>query len=217
MFDKKIAEQHLNKLLQEYNIKVVKWSVTSSGCAWWNRNEIKIPKPTNSDRFAVCMHEVKHIIDGNKGKRFEQEFACDMYAREQLIFLGFDGVEEWDKRTNWHCLSRIAMAVNRGLNVGKIGEEIRTWFHDVNFDEWHAMKVFVSHSKTNKKGYNISLTQNITREEIEFLLKEKGLIIEKSVADDSTYNHWIVKRPNEHYGPFFANLTQVIKHYELKV
>ncbi len=217
MFDQKVAEAHLSKLLQEYDIKVIAWSKTSSGVAWWARGEIKIPKPTNSDRFAVCMHEIKHIIDGKKGKRFEQEFACDMYAREQLILLGFDGVEEWDKRTNWHILSRIAMAVNRGLHVNKIGKEIREWFKDVDFNEWGNMKVFVSHSKVEPCGYRVALTPNVTRQEIDFLLKEMGLVMEKSEADDSTYNHWMVRKNNDRFGPTFKNLAEVINYYKLRV
>ena len=122
----------MQKMLKQYKIKVIKYRTTSSGRASWEKKEIQIPKPTNADKFGVCMHEIKHIIDGNVGKRFEQEFACDMFAREQMIELNTGGIDEWDKRVNWHCLSRIAMAVNRGLDVKKIPAHITKWFAEIN-------------------------------------------------------------------------------------
>ena len=158
MFDKKIAEQHLQKMLKRYKITVVAYSTTSSGWARWRNDEIKIPKPTNADRFGVCMHEVKHILDGNFSKlRFEQEFDCDMFAREQILQLNMGGVDAWDKRMNWHCLSRIAMAVNRGLNHSKIPKYIRDWFFDVDFSIWIGCKVFVQRDTKQTKGYRIKV------------------------------------------------------------
>jgi len=123
-FDKAIAQAHLDQLLKEHNIKVTDYSVSSCGYAVWKTRSIKIPKPTNIDRFGVCMHEIKHIIDGKKGTRFEQEFACDIYALEQIVKMGWDTLG-WIKRTRWHSLSRIAMAVNRGYHPSKINDEIK--------------------------------------------------------------------------------------------
>lgn len=216
MFNKKLAEKHLNGLLRHYGIRVTGWSTTSSGRANWMKKEIKIPKPTNADRFGVAMHEVKHIIDGDKGKRFEQEFACDMYAREQMIFIGCGEAEiaKWDKRTNWHSLSRIAMAVNRGLSTSKIGPEIREWFHFVDFEQWSGKKVFIRHNKTKEKGYTIELSENIGLDQIRALLFEKGLTIEMSETDDSTFGHWMVGHIGES-GDEFENLTEVVNHYKL--
>lgn len=216
MFNQQIAEDHLNALLQKHNITVYGWSATSCGRAKWKKREIKIPHPTNADRFGVCMHEIKHIIDGNKGKRFEQEFACDMFAREQMILIGTGGIAEWDKRTNWHCLSRIAMAVNRGLRVNKIGLEIRSWFVDVDFNTWRGMKVFIRMTKTGK-GYTITLTQNFAKWEIERLLARKGMWLDKSEIDDSTYGRWVVRSNDNQYGSDFDNLSEIVSRYQLSI
>lgn len=163
MFNQQLAEQHLNKLLKQYRITVTKWSRTACGRASWKTREVKIPKPTNVERFCVAMHEVKHIIDGNivdgrKAARFEQEFACDLFAREQALLLGFN-VSEWDRLMNWHSLSRIAMAVNRRLDTKRIPANIRQWFSDVDFELWQGKKVFVRHSKTEPKGYTIEFPE----------------------------------------------------------
>lgn len=150
-YDQSIAERHLDSLLEEYNIKVAKYSKTSCGWADWTKNEIKIPVPTDVDRFCVCLHEVKHIIDGDAGYRFEQEFACDIYALREAEKLGFD-TEYWKIRMRWHSLSRIAMATNRRLLVSKIPNHIKEYFSDVDFSKWEGKKVFVGwdHKGDNK-------------------------------------------------------------------
>lgn len=215
MFNQTAAEQKLNEMLKWYGIKVEGWSSASCGRAYWKRKSVKIPKPTNPDRFGVCMHEIKHIIDGNKGKRYEQEFACDMFARNQMINLGMD-VTEWDVRTNWHILSRIAMAHNRKANLSKLKPEIKLWFQSVDFTKWIGKKVFVRYQKT-APGYTIEYSVNLNKWEVEMLLNRKGLMIEKSESDDSTYGNWIVKSNQQPYGSEFSNLSEVVNHYQLAI
>ncbi len=144
-FDKVFAEQYINNLLQEHNITVRKWSAGSCGVAWWKTRDVKIPHPTSVDRFAVCLHEIKHIIDGDKGRRFVQEFNCDMYALTILKELGYP-TKKWIIRMKWHTLSRIAMAHNRGLALDKIPKSIRKFFKEIDFSKWQGMKVFVGHA-----------------------------------------------------------------------
>lgn len=156
MFDKKKAESHLRKLITKYRIKIRSYSVSSCGTAWWRTREIKIPKPTSIDRFCVCMHEVKHIMDGDAGKRFEQEFDCDMFALEQAHALGFD-TTAWEKRVRWHSLSRIAMAMNRKLKASKIPQRITTYFSDIDFTEWEGRKVFV---RKDTKSFDMTILIN---------------------------------------------------------
>jgi hypothetical protein len=144
-FDKKHAEEHVNKLLKKHKITVKGYSTTACGRAHKKERWVKIPRPTNIDRFAVCLHEIFHIIGKNTGARFKREFECDMYARQTLIDLGYDHAE-WDRRLRWHVLSRIAMAHNRKLNHEKIGQDIRTFFSDIDFSKWEGKKVFVGHA-----------------------------------------------------------------------
>jgi hypothetical protein len=144
MFNKKEAEDHLNKLIKQYNIKVVQRSKSSCGWAMWETNEIKIPHPTDIDRFGVCLHEIKHIIDGNKGKRYQQEFWCDLYALNTLKEFKYD-TTEWEIRMRWHVLSRVAMATNRGVKI--VDKEITEYYKDVDFTKWIGKKVFVSADK----------------------------------------------------------------------
>lgn len=192
LFDKTFAAEYINKLLKKHRIKVVSWSTASCGWAMVKERRIKIPKPTNIDRFAVCLHEVFHVIGRKGSKSFEKEFYCDMYAKGILLELGYD-VEEWDKRTKWHVLSRIAMAHNRGLNHAKINPEIRGFFAEIDFNAWVGKKVFVGYKyRQSSNPSDIELTDTMSKDEIEQELSKRGLTLTKSDRDDSSYSKWIV-------------------------
>jgi len=148
-FDKKQAEDILNKYLDRYNITVYQWSVTSCGRAYYKDKRIKIPKPTNIDRFSVCLHEIKHIIDGRIKPRYISEFRCDKFALDIINDLGWD-TEYVRARMKWHVLSRVAMATNRGLK--KIDPLITNYYNDIDFDDWYRHKIFVSPKRQAKKS-----------------------------------------------------------------
>jgi len=142
MFNQEKAEQHLKMMLKRYKIKVIKWSKGSCGRAYIGRKEIKIPKPTNTDRFCVCMHEIKHIIDGFWGKKYQMEYSCDMFAIEQAEELGFDAIE-YRERARRYVIMNISKGYVRRLNLNNIDNAIRE-FCNIDFSEWEGKKVFVS-------------------------------------------------------------------------
>lgn len=197
-FHQEKAEEYINHLLKKYRIKVVKWSKSSCGCAWTDLNEVKIPKPTDIDRFGVCLHEIHHIMEGDTKdgkviKRYEQEFYADMFARNTIIDFGYD-TTEWDRRTQWHILSRIAMAINRGCK--EINQEVAEYFNYIDFSGWFGNKVFVG---GGKKFLNQTISINglqsslpfVPRNhvgEYEFDIKSsKGLSFAGSVGGDIVF------------------------------
>jgi hypothetical protein len=149
-FNQEKAEERVNSLIKQYKIKVIARSKGSSGYAHFDKNEMKIPYPTNVDRFAVCLHEIHHIIagetqNGKKLKRYEQEFYADMYARNILEEFNYN-TTEWDRRTQWQILSRVAMATNRGCK--EVNQEVANYFYYIDFSKWFGKKVFVGADKT---------------------------------------------------------------------
>tara|TARA_R110001592_G_scaffold139139_3_gene358946 strand:- start:1303 stop:2001 length:699 start_codon:yes stop_codon:yes gene_type:complete len=144
-YDEKEGTKIFNWYLKKFKIKVVEWSKSSCGLAYYKKDKqgfwrIKVPKPTNADKFGVCMHEVKHIIDGWDGMRYVQEFRCDKFALDKLNEMNLD-TTQWEKRMKWHVLSRVAMATNRGhRNVAK---EVKNFYPNVDFTKWYGNKVFV--------------------------------------------------------------------------
>lgn len=214
LFNKSFALGYLNRLCKKHKIKVIAWSASSCGRAYIKRKEIKIPKPTNLDRFAVGLHEIFHII-GHKGSTtFEKEFYCDKYALDILIELDYP-TEEWTKRMKWHVLAQIAKAHNRGLNHSKINPQILSFFKDIDFNLWSGKKVFVGYKYSkNPIPENIEYTQALSKKEVEMLLNRKGLMLDKSERDDSTYNRWIVHTGSQ-IGTDYGNLSEIINHYQL--
>ena len=152
MFNQKQAETYLNKLIKQYKIKISERSKISCGWAIWETREIKIPYPSDIDRFGVCLHEVKHIIDGDTGKRYQQEFWCDLYALNILKEFGYN-TTEWEIRMRWHILSRVAMATHRGVKV--VDKEITDYYKDVDFTKWIGKKVYVG---ADRKFNNITIS-----------------------------------------------------------
>ena len=144
-YDPKEGEKIVNKLLKKHKIKVEKWSVSSCGYAYWKRDKdgygiVKIPKPTNADRFGVCLHEIKHIIDGKIRPSYLAEFRCDKYALDYFEDMNLD-ITEWKKRMRWHVLSRVAMATNRGHR--QVNKLVKDFYPDIDFESWYGKRVFV--------------------------------------------------------------------------
>ena len=143
-FNRKDAFQIVNDLMNEHNITLDKWSSSSCGRAYFKERKIKIPKPNNLDRFFVCLHEIKHIIDQRIKPSCLAEFRCDKFALDFCNKLGWTS-EMVEARMKWHVLSRVAMATNRKLQL--VPFEIESYYNDVDFDRWYGRKVFVGVSR----------------------------------------------------------------------
>jgi len=133
--------------VKAHKITVYRWSSTSSGHAK-SKGVIKIPKPQNEDRLGVAFHEIGHVAlrhcdYGRKSiPRYIQEFEADMFMEELLNKYDLLSARVHD-RTRWHCLSRIAMAVNRGLVISAIPQIIHDSFADIDIRSWAGKKIFV--------------------------------------------------------------------------
>lgn len=141
---------HVNKMLKYYGIKVVKWRTTSSGSAYNTLpKRVEIPKPTDVDRFCVCMHEIKHIIDMHdakrRDKRYIEEFRCDQFAALHCKMIGIpqEEIDKWNARTRIHTLVQLAKAFNRGMKISSIPKDMAE-FLQWDFSKW-------------KEGHNVYL------------------------------------------------------------
>ena len=216
-FNKVTANDYINDLCKKHKIKIqAKRSVSSCGRAWRKTKIIKIPHPTSIDRFAVCLHEVYHIIGKKESKAFIEEFNADLYALNIITELGYD-TADWIKRMKWHSLSRLAMAHNRSLNHANIPQEIKEFFAEVDFSKWLGKKVYVGHAYfITPDPANIQLTVAMNRGDVEMLLNRQGFMLEKSQYDDSTYGKWLVGG-NGYYSKEFDNLSEIVDYYKLAI
>lgn len=150
------ATKLINQYLRRYKIRIVQWSKSSCGFAYYKKDKqgywrIKVPKPTNIDRFGIVMHEIYHCIDSFFTKpSYLIEFRCDKFALDCIEELGLDS-SIWKNRMKWHVLSRVAMATNRGHK--DVNKEIKEFYPDVNFESWYGKKVFVYIDSPKGIGY----------------------------------------------------------------
>jgi hypothetical protein len=148
-FNKKDAYDILDSFLKKYpKLKIVKWSATSCGYAYYNGN-IKIPKPNNVDRLFVCLHEIKHVIDGKIRPSCLGEFYCDKFGLDYILNLGWK-TDVIEARMKWHILSRVAMATNRKMK--KIPAEISDYYPEIDMDSWIGKKTFVGIKRNGKRN-----------------------------------------------------------------
>ena len=149
-FNRKDAFSIIKSLMNEHNITLEKWSSSSCGRAYLKQRKIKIPKPNNLDRFFVCLHEIKHIIDQRIKPSCLAEFRCDKFALDYCNKLSWTS-EMVKARMRWHVLSRVAMATNRKLKL--VPSEIECYYNDIDFNRWYGRKVYVSVSRTETKRH----------------------------------------------------------------
>lgn len=148
-FNTSLAWKELNKLLRFYDIKVVNWSASNCGIAYYRSRTIKIPQPTTPPRFAICMHEIKHIIIGKGGNRsYVDEYACEKFALSQLEKFGFDTKEYYENARRYIILC-IAKGYCRKLNVNNIPQEIID-FCKIDFNDWKGYKIYVWAKKISR-------------------------------------------------------------------
>lgn len=208
-YDQKFAQDYLNQLMSKHKIFVREYSQNSSGRAWFNSRQIRVPKPTNVDRFGVYLHEIKHIIDGRWGLSYEREFACDMYALSTIKAFGYEH-REWEKRCNWHSLQCIAKAFNRGLKISSIPYEIIEYFSEIDFSDWYGKKVYIRYDHSHKTlwGYTIEFKHKLKIQDVENKLKSVGMVLFKSD------NYYSVNLPG--YGiELFTSLDHIISKFQL--
>lgn len=212
----------LDRELRANQITVIKWRPSSSGCAHHGtRRTIECPRPTDEDRLHVGFHEIGHVILGHtswgKKPQYVEEFECDMFAYRMFEKHHITVPMDVFNRTDWHILSRLAMAHNRKLNHAKIPAKIMEWLNKRGFDisSWVGNTVYISTAGVYEwDGLKIEMVEAISLADIKMLLGREGLMVDKSESDDSTYGHYIV-RASGRYGLEFNNLAGIIKHYKL--
>ncbi len=137
-----LAKQKLDSLLLEHGISVATWLETANGYAHFKTKRIGIPKPINIVKFCICLHEIKHVIDGDKWNRiFIQEYHCEKYSIEIAKSLGFD-TSGYEKISRGYILMQIAKACGNRYNINDIPEEIKE-FCGIDFTGWKDKNIFV--------------------------------------------------------------------------
>lgn len=124
--------------IKKYKISVLSERFTTPvGRAWINTKEIKIPVIDSTEAFFVALHEVGHILTGQKIPETTPDFVFEYHADKWAIDTARKhGIvnEKYEMRARWYVLSFIADYHNKNENyiVPKkvlkfVGEDISSW------------------------------------------------------------------------------------------
>lgn len=149
-FNETVAKNYINYLLNHYKIKVVSWSKSSCGRAYINRKEVKIPAPTDIDRFCVALHEIGHIVLGRSNRVYRTEYEAEKFALEHASYFYFD-TREYTERARWYIVMNVSKGYCRRLNLDTIEQDVID-FCRIDFNEWKGKKVFVKRNKDYNKN-----------------------------------------------------------------
>jgi hypothetical protein len=123
---------------KRYNINILNDRFTTSvGRAWIESREIKIPVIDSVEDFLVCLHEVGHIVTGQKidstTPDYMFEYLADKWAIDTAMKHGIYNFK-YEMRAKWYVLSFIADYHNKNEEYSIpnkvlkfVGEDISTW------------------------------------------------------------------------------------------
>lgn len=118
-------------LLEQYNIKVRKWSVYKETDVYWADFDLRcvtLPIPNCPWSLYVCVHEIGHIVRGSRVHNYLQEYHAEMYALETLEGLNLRGFASMQKSGKKYVLSNVLQdIVFYGLNPNSVRPEVRKW------------------------------------------------------------------------------------------
>lgn len=129
-------EEILNKEIENNAIKVIGWSKSASGRAWYKGRKVRIPKPTNLTNLIIGLHEIGHIVTNYKSDPvWKDEYLATKYsedkAKEHGIELPYEVLE--DNRN--YLLRKLVGGLLRRLNIDNVDQEVIE-FLQIDRDKW---------------------------------------------------------------------------------
>ena len=95
--------------------------------AFMELHQVSIPIPTDRYSFYVCMHEIGHLVKGERNFGYMQEYVAEQYAIAKCIKHGYltKEIEESAKRYVYEHL--IQDCVIRVLPINKVSKVVLNW------------------------------------------------------------------------------------------
>jgi len=89
--------------------------------------QVSIPIPVDRYSFYVCMHEIGHIVKGERSYGYQQEYVAEQYAIAKCMKYGYltKEIEESAKRYVYEHL--VQDLVLRNLPMERVSDVVVTW------------------------------------------------------------------------------------------
>lgn len=210
-YDQDFANAFLKEMFKQYKIRTVIWHHKECGRASLSSRTIRIPYPIDSFNFGICLHEIKHIIDGDFGYKFQQEFECEVFALDILKGFGFSHWK-YAKSANYYVLSHLAKQLRKGFNIDDLPIDVRLFYPEIDFSSWKGKTIRVYYNETSEYGYEIRLTSKLSKKIVTEKLDEMGLNLSQ-IAEGNYF--LITSQVDPNYKKFARDLKSIIAKYQL--
>lgn len=95
--------------------------------AFMDVGQVSIPIPTDRYSFYVCMHEIGHIVKGDRNYAYMQEYVAEQYAIAKCIKHGYLTKEIEDSAKKYVYEHMVQDCVIRVLPIDKISKTVLNW------------------------------------------------------------------------------------------
>lgn len=133
--DKRMMEI-VRKYLNRHGITVRKWMPYNDRRssfrdvvyeAYFDAHQVSIPIPIDRYSFYVCMHEIGHLVRGDRRYGYVMEYVAERWALDKCVQYGYFTKENEKKAKQYVYQAMLEDIVFRVLAVDKVREDILTW------------------------------------------------------------------------------------------
>ena len=124
---------YIRKLLTRHNIKVKKWVKFDEGSGQVFHTEIEerrvlLPIPVCSESAYICLHEIGHVVKGDRHWLYLAEYHAEQYAIDKGMQLGLPKISMHIKLAHKYVLENLLEDVLfKNLNPNAVRREVRAW------------------------------------------------------------------------------------------
>lgn len=123
-------EKIIRSEIRKRKIRVQKWCTEepeNSYEAYISTRVVRIPKPVDSFHFHVCLHEIGHVVTGERLYGYLQEYNAEKWAIERAEYYGLideDYIRDAKVYVLKHCITDVML---HGLKHTQIRKYVLDW------------------------------------------------------------------------------------------
>lgn len=124
---------YIKKLIDQYGVKVKQWIPYNHGTgqvfhADTDNNTVVLPIPVCSESAYICLHEIGHIVEGDRVYVYLMEYHAEQFAIKHGKLLKLPQLQTHHKHAREYVLSNLVEDVLfRNLNPLSVRKDVRRW------------------------------------------------------------------------------------------
>ena len=116
--------------LNKHDIRVKKWFKSLNAARYYAYQDTKtvgIPLPNSRLAFLICLHEIGHIVEGEKKFGFYNEYVAEMFVITEAAKWEVDTIS-YERNAKQYVKKFLVNDWNRGrINIDNINFDVEMW------------------------------------------------------------------------------------------